>query len=113
MKARGPSIVWVPCTRASAPQDRASQAARRRAAAARSVPLDCGCGCRDPWICRCTQPPLSGHVIDGWRDAAEHVLATGQTPLIPLEVRRALWRRGGHDRQLAELLHDACNGAIA
>ncbi|OSC27105.1 hypothetical protein B8W68_09900 [Mycobacterium paraintracellulare] len=84
---------------------------RRHAAAHRSVPLDCGC--RDPWPCHCTEPPLSEHAIDGWRDAAEHVLATGRTPVLPIEVRRALWRRGGADRELAELLHEACGEAIA
>jgi hypothetical protein len=56
---------------------------------------------------------LSDCAIDGWRAAAEHVLATGRIPLLPMEVRRALWRRGGQDRDLAELLHQACDGAIA
>ena len=37
---------------------------------------------------------------------------TGHMPLLPLEVRRALWRRPA-DRALAELLHDACGEAIA
>lgn len=55
------------------------------------VPLDCGC--RDPWPCRCTDPPLSEHALDGWRDAARHVLAVGRMPLVPLEVRRAFYRR--------------------
>lgn len=76
------------------------------------VPLDCGCG-PDPWLCRCTEPPLSDRVIDGWRDAAWHVLAVGQMPLVPLEVRRALYRRGGTDRELAETLHAGCGGVIA
>ncbi|AFC44587.1 hypothetical protein OCU_33680 [Mycobacterium intracellulare ATCC 13950] len=75
------------------------------------MPLDCGC--RDPWPCRCTEPPLSDKAIDGWRDAAEHVLATGQIPLTPLDVRRALWRRGGRDRELAEFLHHACGEVLA
>ena len=84
---------------------------RRRAAAARSLPLDCGC--RDPYPCRCTSPPLSDTAVDGWRDAAQHVLATGRIPLLPLEIRRALWRRGGTDRALAEVLHRACGGEVA
>ena len=83
----------------------------RRAAAVRSAPLDCGC--RDPYPCRCTSPPLSDTAMDGWRDAAQHLLATGQMPILPLEVRRALWRRGGHDRVLAELLHNACGEVVA
>lgn len=103
--------VWVPCTRPPAPQDALSWTRRRRAAAHRSVPLDCGC--RDPWPCRCTDPPLSEHQIDGWRNAAEHVLAGGQMPVVPIEVRRALWRRGGPDRELAETLHSGCGQVVA
>jgi hypothetical protein len=80
----------------------------RRAAARRMVPLDCGC--RDPWLCRCTQSPLSDCARDGWRDAAQHVRGTGQTPLVPIEVRRALWRRGGPDRELAEWLTTRVEG---
>ena len=80
---------------------------RRRQGAARSVPLDCGC--RDPWPCRCTQPPLSDNALDGWRDAARHVLGTGCVPLVPIEVRRALWRRPV-DREFAELLHELSGG---
>jgi hypothetical protein len=103
-KSPGKSLVWLPCTWEH-PQDLSSQLNRRRDQANRSVPLDCGC--RDGWSCRCTEPPLTERALDAWRDAAKHVLATGRTPILPLEVRRALWRRGGHDRQLAELLHDA------
>ena len=83
----------------------------RRAAAQRMVPLACGCG-PDPWVCRCTEPHLSDVAIDGWRDAARHVLAAGQMPAVPLEVRRALYRRGGEDRELARILHGGCGGAI-
>ena len=74
----------------------------RRAAARRLVPLDCGC--RDPWPCRCTCTPLSQWALDGWRDAAAHLLDTGWMPVLPIEVCRALWRRGGPDRALAELV---------
>lgn len=85
---------------------------RRRAAAHRMVPLDCGCG-SDPWLCRHTEPPLSDYALDGWRDAANHILASGRIPLVPLEVRRALYRRGGDDRKLAVTLHAGCGGVIA
>jgi hypothetical protein len=34
-------------------------------------------------------------------------------PVLPIEARRALWRRGGTDRVLAQLLHDACGGTAA
>jgi hypothetical protein len=84
---------------------------RRRQAARRSVPLDCGC--RDPLLCNCTQPPISEVALDGWRDAALRLLFGGQVPLLPIEVRRALWRRGGPDRVLAEKLHEAYGGEVA
>jgi hypothetical protein len=84
---------------------------RRRQASRRMVPL--ACGCADPWPCRCTDPPLSERAIENWRDTALHVLSTGYLPVLPIEARRALWRRGGADRVLAELLHDACGGEAA
>lgn len=86
------------------------QLRRRRAAVQRTPPLDCGCP--DPWPCRCTEPPLSERALDGWRDAAQHVVAGGHMPIVPLEVRRALYRRGAGDRALAELLHRGC-GEVA
>ncbi|WP_460358920.1 hypothetical protein, partial [Mycobacterium sp. ZZG] len=72
---------------------------RRHEASQRVAPLDCGC--RDPWICRHTDPPLSDQALDGWRDAALRLLFDGLIPLLPIEVRRALYRRGGPDRVLA------------
>ncbi|HPY26295.1 MAG TPA: hypothetical protein PLK19_18485 [Mycobacterium sp.] len=57
---------------------------------------------------------MSAHAITGYRDAAEYIMATsGCTPLVPVEVLRALYRRGGNDRALAELLHAATGGAVA
>lgn len=87
------------------------QLRRRRAAAARSAPL--ACGCADPWPCTCTDPPLTAQALDGWAAAARHVLALGRTPLLPVEVLRALHRRGGPDRDLAEALHRATGGVAA
>lgn len=87
------------------------QAARHRAAVRlHHRRLRLNCGCRE--VCHCTQPPLSEKAIDGWRDAAQHVLDAGQMPVVPIEVRRALWRRGGDDRALAEVLHRGC-GEVA
>lgn len=84
----------------------------RRADAARRVPtLDCGC--RDPWPCRCNEPPLTNFALDGWRNAARHVLSAGNTPMLPIEVLRALYRRGGADRALAVELHKASGGVAA
>ncbi|WP_137147143.1 hypothetical protein [Mycolicibacterium sp. CR10] len=83
---------------------------RRHDAARRLPPLDCGCG-PDPWLCRCTQPPLSAHALDGWADAARHLMVHGKTPLLPIEVLRALYRRGGDDQALALKLHAAAGVA--
>ena len=83
----------------------------RQAAAQRLVPLDCGCP--DPWPCRCSEPPLSDQLDDGGRDAALHVLSVGQVPLLGAEILQALWRRGGTDRELAELLHRLTEGQVA
>ena len=83
---------------------------RLRRAHRRSAPLDCGC----KWTCWCTMPPLSDHQLDGWALAADYVMATtGCAPRLPLEVLRALYRRGGDDRALAVKLHGAAGGAIA
>jgi hypothetical protein len=74
------------------------------------APLDCGC--RDPWPCRCTEPPLTDQMIDAGRDAALHILDRGEIPLLEIEVLRALYRRGGVDRGLAEMLHAAIGGVL-
>ncbi|MDX1880092.1 hypothetical protein SBE55_20015 [Mycolicibacterium sp. 141076] len=107
----GTSLVWVPCTRTQAPQDVRSLIRRRRDAAARSQPLDCGC--RDPWACDCTDPPLTDRWVDASASAARHLLAQGHTPLLEIEVLQALWRRGGHDRRLAQHLHQLTDGVVA
>ena len=52
-------------------------------------------------------------MIDGGRDAAMHILNLGAVPLVKIEVLQALWRRGGKDRELAELLFEATGGEIA
>jgi hypothetical protein len=91
------------------------QLRRRRAASQRKAPLECGCPTgrhADPLACLCSFPPLTDHAVDSWLRAAEHVLAAGHMPQVPLEVRRALYRRGGRERQLAELLHRGC-GQVA
>ena len=90
-----------------------AQQLRRRHAACRRLPA-LSCGCVDPLVHRCRpQPQLTEHQLDAWRDTTWHVLATGLVPLLPIEVRRALYRRGGTDRALAELLHDSCGGEAA
>src|SRR6185295_2185473 len=78
--------------------DTAAAFRRRRDAARRLPPLDCGCF--DPWLCRCSRPPLNDRMIDGGRAAAEHLLDIGLVPMLELDTLRALYRRGGDDRQL-------------
>jgi hypothetical protein len=56
---------------------------------------------------------LSERQIDAGRAAAEHLLSQGWVPLLEFEILRALWRRGGHDRALAEELHTLTGGAVA
>lgn len=73
---------------------------RRRTAACR-VPV-LRCGCTDPWLCRCGgEPALTEHRVDAHRAAAVHLLDAGLLPLVPIDALRALWRRGGRERELA------------
>lgn len=92
------------CVRTSAQQEALAALDRRRVAAKRSVPLQCGC--RDPHECRCwrDQSARTERLTDAARYAAEHILEAGYTPLLDLETLRALWRRGGSDRRLAQRL---------
>lgn len=71
------------------------QLTRRRHAAQRSEPLDCGCS--DPWICRCHDPELTDRQIEAAINAAEYLLAHKLPPLLTIPVRRALWRAGRRD----------------
>ncbi len=72
---------------------------RRREAARRLPPLDCGC--RDPWTCRHHDGPLSERQLDAYADAAEHLLTVGVTPAPNLPAMRRMWRRGGDELRLA------------
>lgn len=93
------------------PANTVAELHRRRQASYRLPSLDCGC--RDPWPCWCSSPPLSEKMIDAGRAAARHILdSTGRVPLLEFEVLQALWRRGGEDRVLAEMLHAAAGGEI-
>lgn len=110
----GKELVWVPCTWTYL-QDLTSQLERRREAARRLPPMCDRCGARDLLVCRCGEPdpPLSERDLDAWRATAAHLLALGLFPPIPVHVRRAFWRRGGSDRELAQRLHQGCEGAAA
>ena len=52
-------------------------------------------------------------MIDAGRDAAQHILDTGEVPLLEIEILRALYRRGGTDREFAEQLYEMTGGQLA
>jgi hypothetical protein len=86
-----------------------SQLHQRREASHRLPPLCCGC--RDPWPCRCRDdntPP--NRWVDAGTEAAHYLIQLGYTPLLDTTVLRALWRRGGTDRQLAQHLYALAGG---
>lgn len=80
---------------------------RRRAATADLRQLHCGC--RDPWTCRHydAEPEITEQFINGYRDAAKHLLAAGLTPAPNVRVMRAMWARGGDDQRLAMRVAEA------
>ena len=80
---------------------------RRRYASRRLPPL--ACGCRD-LPCRCQRAAPSERMVDAGRAAAVHLLGHGLTPILDRDVLRALWRRGGHDRRLAQDLYALVGG---
>ena len=62
-------------------QDVPAQLRRRRDAANRLLPLDCGCRTRDPWLHRCRpSPPLSDRAVDGYAAAIRHLRDHGLLP---------------------------------
>jgi hypothetical protein len=82
----------------------------RRGASWRLPVLDHS-GRSDPW--HYDEVPLTEHQADTWHATVDHLAGAGLVPLVSLEVRRELWRRGGRDRKLAERLHKGCAGAVA
>lgn len=71
---------------------------RRTAAAQRTPPL--ACGHTDPWTSACRNES-SDQAIDGYRDAAKHLLAQGLAPAPNFPAMREMWKRGGDDQRLA------------
>src|SRR6202022_2063756 len=70
---------------------------RRRQTATYRVPrLECGCA--DTWTCRCFD---AEEYVDGWRDAALHLLDHGLLPAPNVKAMRVLWGRRGSDQRLA------------
>ena len=54
----------------------------------------------DPW--RYDDPDeITEQYVDGYRDAAEHLLNQGLAPAPNLRALRVMWRRGGEDQRLA------------
>lgn len=92
-----PNTTTKSCAQSSA-RDHVAGLRRRRGASWR-IPGG------DPW--RYSAPPPTDRQIDGWTAATLHLLDGRLTPLVPAEVRRAWWRRGGSDRALAERMHRA------
>lgn len=79
---------------------------RRRAYADTAGRLTCG-RCTDPWTCRCYNPDqITERYVDGYRDAAESLLAQGLPPAPNIQAMRMMWRRGGHDQQIARRISE-------
>jgi hypothetical protein len=85
----------------------AVQLRRRRLAAYRCPPMAC-CRCRDPLSCRCHSPAdkITDPYVDGYRDAAEHLLDAGLAPAPNISSMRVMWRRGGHDQEIARRISE-------
>uniref|UniRef100_A0A5Q5BKW4 Uncharacterized protein n=2 Tax=unclassified Mycobacterium TaxID=2642494 RepID=A0A5Q5BKW4_MYCSS len=103
----GPDVTTAEANRKPEPHHAAGTAdyiagLRRRRAATYRLPV-LACGCADPWTCRhhTKHGSVTDQFVDGYRDAAEHLLASGLTPPPNLPAMRAMWKRGGHDQRLA------------
>lgn len=69
---------------------------RRRAAAARCQPLECGC--RDPWTCRHHDDDQDDdNQTEAAAQAGDYLLRHGLAPLYGVDRGRALWRAGRRD----------------
>lgn len=73
---------------------------QRRAVTYRLPPLDCGHV--DPFTCRHGPNP-----IDGYPEAAAHLLTLGLCPAPNLPALRAMWKQGGADLRNASLIVQA------
>lgn len=71
------------------------QLRRRRGTSWRLPKLDPGRS--DPWH---YEPPG----VSGYEDAAHHLLELGLTPAPNRDGLRAMWKRGGHSRQVADVI---------
>ncbi|MBF6298035.1 hypothetical protein IU459_10800 [Nocardia amamiensis] len=55
----------------------------------------------DPWPREHDELPITAAQLTAWAHAAAHILSDGLTPVVPVEILRALWRCGGEERDLA------------
>ena len=67
----------------------------------------------DPWPREHEELPLTDDRVSAWASAAQHVLDDGLTPIVPRDVLRELWRRGGPERELAREIYESGGAAVA
>ena len=62
----------------------------------------------DPWTCRDYNgtDEITGQYVDGYLDAALHLLSHGLTPAPDIAAMRVMWRRGGDDQRLARIISE-------
>jgi hypothetical protein len=85
---------------------------RRRAATYRVPRLECG-SCADPWTCRCyDDPEPTPRMVDAYRDAVQTISGAGMTPAAFVPEMRAMWRRGGEYRRLAQTIAERWQVAV-
>lgn len=75
----------------------------RRATSERLQPLWCP-ECRstytDPWAHTCGLVSATPRDLDAWEDTLAALSGIGLTPMVPAEVARGLWSRGGDSLRL-------------
>ena len=75
----------------------------RREASERLQPLWCP-ECRstyaDPWSHTCGIHASAPRDLDAWEDTLATLSHLGLTPMVPAEVARCIWRRGGRSLRL-------------
>lgn len=59
-----------------------------------------GCTCTDPWSHHCVEHP-TGREVDAATAAAEWLDEHGMNAIVPVDVARRIWRKGGRHRDLA------------
>lgn len=55
----------------------------------------------DPWPAEYEPVPITDNQAESWHATVEHLNHAGCLALVPIAIRRELWRRGGTDRQLS------------